>query len=81
MTPEQARQYVEDALGRVAPDARLQDIPPDADFRDLFELDSLDFLSYVENLSEASGRRIDEDDYPEITTMAGAVGFLARSTP
>lgn len=81
MTPEQARQYVEDALGRVAPDARLRDIPPDADLRDLFELDSLDFLSYVECLSDASGRRIDEDDYPEITTMAGAAGFLARGAP
>ncbi|GAA1654641.1 hypothetical protein GCM10009733_060100 [Nonomuraea maheshkhaliensis] len=76
MTPQQAMEMVQDALLQVAPEADLQAVPPDADFRDLLELDSLDFLAYVEILSEAGGRRIEEDDYPKVTTMAGATAFI-----
>ena len=49
---------------------------PDAGLRDTLELDSLDFLDFIEALSERTGRRIDEDDYPQLATMAGAVKFL-----
>ncbi len=42
----------------------------------MLELDSLDFLSLVESLSERTGIRIDEEDYPELTTLADATRFL-----
>ncbi len=77
MTPEQARRAVEESLIQVAPDADTETVGPDADLRDTFELDSLDFLRFVEDLSERTGRRIEEDDYPQLATMASAVKFLA----
>jgi acyl carrier protein len=77
VTPEQARHAVEESLVKVAPDADLGSLGPGADLRDTLELDSLDFLSFVEALSEQAGRRIDEDDYPQLATMASAVKFLA----
>jgi acyl carrier protein len=77
MTPEQARQAVEESLVQVAPDADLGLLGPDADLRDTLELDSLDFLNVVEALSERTGRRIEEDDYPQLATMASAIKFLA----
>ncbi|MFI7644282.1 acyl carrier protein [Nonomuraea sp. NPDC049400] len=77
MNPQQARVLIEQALAQVAPEAELSALPPDADFRDLLELDSLDFLSFVETLSDASGYRIEEDDYPALTTVAGGANFLA----
>ena len=77
MTPEQARHAIEESLVQVAPDADLASLGPDADLRDTLELDSLDFLSFVETLSERTGRRIDEDDYPQLGTLASAVKFLA----
>ena len=40
-------------------------------------LDSLDFLRFVEILSEQTGRQIAEDDYPQLATLAGAAKFLA----
>ena len=52
-------------------------LAPDADLRDTLGLDSLDFLSFIETLSERTGRRIDEDDYPQLATLASAVKFLA----
>lgn len=76
MTPEQARHVIEESLVQVAPDADLGSLQPDADLRDTLELDSLDFLSFVEALSERTGQRIDEDDYPQLATMASTIKFL-----
>ncbi|MEV0354416.1 acyl carrier protein [Nonomuraea sp. NPDC050680] len=77
MTPQQARELIERALAQVAPDADLAALPPEADFRDILQLDSLDFLSFVEALSDCTGYRIEEDDYPVFSTLAGGAGYLA----
>lgn len=77
MNTEQATRAIEEVLGQVAPDADLSSLAPDADLRDSLELDSLDFLSFVEGLSRRAGQRIDEDDYPKLATMASAIAFIA----
>ncbi len=79
MTSEQAHQMIKEALRQVAPDADPDTLPEDADLRDWLELDSLDFLNFVETLSNESGRRIDEDDYPHLATLASGAEFLAGS--
>lgn len=76
MTPQQAEAALKEALAEVAPDADTGALAPDADVRDSLELDSMDFLRVVEILSERCGR-IDEDDYPQLATLASAVKFLA----
>lgn len=78
ITDTQARDLVARAIRRIVPDADVDGLPDDADLRRTFELDSLDFLSFVELLTKDSGVRIDEEDYPELATMAGCVGFLGR---
>jgi acyl carrier protein len=78
MTPDQAQHIIEEALTLVAPDADLTGVAPDADLRDGLELDSLDFLSFVEILTERTGRQITEDDYPHLSTLASAIKFLAE---
>jgi acyl carrier protein len=77
MTPDQARHLIEEALTQVAPDADLAGLSPDADLRDDLGLDSLDFLRLVEILSARTGKRIAEDDYPHLATLASAIKFLA----
>ncbi len=77
MTPQQARELITSALSQVAPDTDPAALPRDADIRDALELDSLDFLTYVQTLSESSGCRIEEDDYPAFATIAGGADFLA----
>lgn len=77
MNTQQATQVIEDVLGQVAPDADLTSLAPDADLRDTLELDSLDFLSFVEGLSKRVGHRIEEDDYPKLATLASAATFIA----
>lgn len=77
LTVEQARDLVEAAVRRIVPDAELDTLDPDADLRAALELDSLDFLGLVELLSQASGVRIDEEDYPELRSTRSAAAFLA----
>ena len=85
MTPEdpaatgRARELVRAGLARVAPGPELDALSDDDDFRDALELDSLDFLSFVEHLAGAAEVRIDEDDYPRLRTVADAAAFLASA--
>ena len=78
MTPQQAHEAVGQALKRAAPGSDIDAIDAGADLRDAFELDSLDFLNFVEILSDAWGRRIDEDDYDELATLSSCVRYLSQ---
>ena len=81
MTPDLAEAAIKEALEQVTPGVDTTAIGADADLRDTLELDSLDYLRFVEILSERTGERIDEDDYPQLATMASAVKFLAGRAP
>ena len=78
MNENDARAAVSTALLRIVPDADLDGLGDDAVLRSELELDSLDFLSFVEQLSSSTGRRIDEDDYPSLRTMHSCLAFLTR---
>ena len=77
MTPDQAQHVIKEALAQVAPDVDIGGITPDTDLRDDLGLDSLDFLRFVEILSERTGMKIAEDDYPHLATLASAAKWLA----
>jgi acyl carrier protein len=81
VTPDLAEAAIKEALGQVTPGADITAIDADASLRETLELDSLDFLRFVEILSERAGERIDEDDYPQLATMTSAVKFLAGRAP
>ncbi|MFJ9865734.1 acyl carrier protein [Streptomyces sp. NPDC101165] len=76
LTDTEATTVVKESITQIIPDADFTRVEPDDKFRDVLELDSLDFLSLVELLSERTGIRIDEEDYPELTTLADATRFL-----
>jgi acyl carrier protein len=71
-----SRAAVQDAIRLIAPDADFEEVGDDVSLRSEFELDSLDFLSFVEALSSRTGVHIAEDDYPRLATMASAMEFL-----
>jgi len=70
------RDQVAEALRSVVPDADVEALDPDEPVRDVLELDSLDFLSFVEDLAARTGVRIEEDDYPQLQTLSGCVRFV-----
>lgn len=80
MNAQDAREAVAHALTDIVPDADLAAIPGDAPLRDELELDSLDFLTFVELLSTGAHVRIDELDYPRLLTLDSSVAFVVERT-
>jgi acyl carrier protein len=77
MNTDQARTAVVEVLGRIAPEADLSEVPGDADYRDELDLDSMDFLSLVEGLKDATGVDVPESDYEQVQTLDGLLAYLA----
>ncbi|MBF6354450.1 acyl carrier protein [Nocardia higoensis] len=65
----QAEAIVRAALRGFAEESRLRELAPDDPLREVLELDSIDYLTFVERISDAVGARIDEDDYPSVATI------------
>ncbi|MGW0748149.1 acyl carrier protein [Streptomyces sp. NPDC002587] len=80
MNRTEALVVVKESMASVVPDADFDALGPDDTFRDVLEMDSLDFLSFVETLSERTGVRIDDEDAPRLTTLSGSAAFLVDRT-
>ncbi|MEU0398044.1 acyl carrier protein [Streptomyces sp. NPDC006208] len=80
MNRTEALDVVKESIARVIPDADFAALGPDDTFRDALEMDSLDFLSFVEILSERTGIRIDDEDTVHLTTLSGSADFLVERT-
>ena len=72
------RTMLETVLREIVPDASLDGLPGDADLRDTFELDSLDFVELVERLGKRAGFRIEDEDADQLRTIDSATAFLER---
>jgi acyl carrier protein len=64
------------SLIEVAPDVDQSALDPDINFRDQFEIDSVDFLEFVLNLEKKLGIKIPEVDYPKLSSMRGCLTYL-----
>ncbi|MEV6327823.1 phosphopantetheine-binding protein [Streptomyces sp. NPDC051909] len=67
-------------MQRIVPDADFTGLDPEASLRDAYELDSLDFLEFVEALAELSGVELTEDDYPALVTWDGCADRLMHGS-
>jgi acyl carrier protein len=76
MTEAELRKIVLDTLSDIAPEADLGALLPGKDLREELDIDSMDFLNFVIALHEKLGVDIPEADYPQLSTLDGAVGYL-----
>jgi acyl carrier protein len=76
MTEAEIRIAFLEELTRVAPDIDAADVGPDDHLQEDLEIDSMDFLNLVTALHKRLGVDIPEADYPKISTLALAVGYL-----
>jgi acyl carrier protein len=76
---EQARQVVTATLRSIAPELSTEELGPDDDLQEIGGLDSMDFLNFMIGLHEATGLDVPERDYPELSTLGGAIAYLTRS--
>lgn len=77
MNREAIRTVVLAALGEVAPEAELERLEPAAELREVLDLDSIDFLRFVQRLAEATGVEVPESEYAQLSTLDGVVAYLA----
>jgi len=66
---DRAHTAIREALAAVAPEADLDDVRPKERLRDALDLDSLDFLSLIEQLRHLTGVDIPESDYAQVNTV------------
>lgn len=79
MNESELRQAVIFALAEVAPDVDPIAVEPTADLAEQLDLDSMDFLNVIVAIHEQTGIEIPERDYPKLSTLDGAVGYLLRA--
>jgi acyl carrier protein len=80
MTRDEARMAVLDAIRQIVPDAQFDTLGPDDKLRDTYELDSLDFLRFVELLSSRSGLPIPEEDYERLVSLSSCIDYLSAGS-
>jgi acyl carrier protein len=72
------REAIQNAIGRVAPEADVDGLLPGVELRDQLDIDSFDFLNIVIALHESLGIEIPEADYGRLSTIDGAVAYLQQ---
>ena len=77
MTEDEIKTLVLEELTTIAPELQGEQIDPDVNLRDQFELDSLDFLNFAFALGDKLRIDIPEIDYPKLANISGCLTYLA----
>ena len=77
MTDDEIRRTIVQSLEEIAPEADAAHVDPSRDLRDALDLDSMDFLRFVQALGRKLGVEVPERDYPAIQTLDGCAAYLA----
>lgn len=67
---------VAEVLSAVAPEIDADGLDRDAEIMTAIDIDSMDFLEFIVGLSKRYQVEIPEADYPQLSTIAGAVSYL-----
>ncbi len=76
MTNQDIRKILVEELHRIAPDIVLDEIDPDGDLHDEFEIDSMDFLTLVTALAKRFALEMPEADYPKMQSFNALADYL-----
>jgi len=77
MTREEIKSVVLRVLGRIVPEADMQQLKPGQRLRDQLDIDSMDLLNFVVGLHKELQVEIPEADYSRLATLDGCVDYLA----
>ena len=78
MTKDEMRALIITELGNVAPETDAAAIDPDADLRDALDIDSLDFLNFLDALHKKAGVNVPQADYAKLLTLNHALAYMAE---
>lgn len=80
LTEDQIYNLVFDIIGKIAPEADIENINPGKLLRDQFDFDSIDFMNFATELQERLEIKIPEVDYPQLATIDSCVAYLKSKT-
>jgi acyl carrier protein len=80
MNEAELRAAVLAALGEIAPEAPLDRLAGDAELREELDLDSMDFLRFIQRLAETTGVEVPESEYAKLASLDGCIAYLRAHT-
>ncbi|NNE97896.1 MAG: acyl carrier protein [Pyrinomonadaceae bacterium] len=78
MTDKELKNRVLSILGEIAPEADLDSLRSDLDFREQIDIDSMDYLNFVIALDEEFQADIPETEYTRFTSLDSCIDQLKR---
>ena len=69
---------IQDAMADIAPEAEWDEVQADENLREQLEIDSMDFLNFLEALQSKTKITIPESDYEKVETLNQLVDYVGR---
>jgi acyl carrier protein len=76
LTEDQLKTVALDIIGKIAPEADLENLNPADRLRNQFDFDSVDFVNFAVALQERLNVEIPEQDYPRLATLKSCIAYL-----
>lgn len=74
------KQTLKAVIGRlileIAPEADIESLDPNEDFREELDLDSIDFMNLLEAVNLETGVTISESDYDQVNTLQSMIEYI-----
>lgn len=79
MNTTESKSVILECIHKIAPEADLEKLNPEADLRAELDIDSMDFLRLMVDIHEKTGIEIPEEDYPKLATLNKMIDYLGRN--
>ena len=74
------RDAVMEILWDIVPDIEPDEISGETNYREAFNVDSMDFMAILERVSEEFSVEVPEDDYASVQTLDGLTAYVETHT-
>lgn len=76
LTEDQIKKVALELIGKIAPEADIENLDPADRLRNQFDFDSVDFMNFAVALQTQLKVEIPEEDYPQLATLKGCIAYL-----
>jgi acyl carrier protein len=62
----------------IAPEADVQGLDPNEEFREELDLDSMDFMTLLDSIEKETGVNVPEKDYVKVNSLQSLTEYIAN---
>jgi acyl carrier protein len=63
----------------IAPEADVQGLDPNEEFREELDLDSMDFMTLLDSIKKETGVNVPEKDYVKVNSLQSLTEYIANN--